>query len=194
MRHAGPITTLTVPGLSCSGAGHWQSLWEAERADCRRVEMDSWDDPTRDQWVTGLDRAVRAAAGRLVLVAHSLGCLAVAWWAAGPGRDQLARIGGALLVAPPDVDRPDADPRLRRFAPTPPDALPFPAVLVGSRDDPYATIARLRVIADGWGATFVDAGAIGHINARSGLGDWPAGQQLLDRLIARAERREGQAA
>lgn len=174
---------LIVPGLSCSGPDHWQSLWERGRAECRRVEMENWDDPSRATWVAGLDRAVRATPGHPVLVGHSLGCLAIAWWADGIGRDRVDRIGGALLVAPPDVDRPNVDRRLQRFAPTPQQELPFPAILVGSRDDPYATIERSRAMAEDWGAVFVDAGQAGHINARSGLGNWLAGQRLLDRLI-----------
>ena len=31
-----------------------------------------------------------------------------------------------------------------------------------------------------WGARFVDAGARRHLNAESGLGDWPEGRQLLN--------------
>ena len=174
---------LIVPGLSSSGPDHWQTLWEHDRADCRRVETGCWDDPQRDRWVVGLDRAVRAAPGRPILVAHSLGCLAVAWWAEGIGRDQGDRIGGALLVAPPDVDRANVDPRLQRFAPTPSAVLPFPTILVASRNDPYAAIERSRAMADDWGAAFVDAGVKGHLNAQSQLGNWLIGQRLLDRLI-----------
>ena len=74
---------LTVPGLGNSGAGHWQSLWEEQRADCRRVELGMWDQPHRNTWVNQLNLAIRAAADNaqrrpVVLAAHSLGCLAVA--------------------------------------------------------------------------------------------------------------------
>jgi predicted alpha/beta hydrolase family esterase len=174
---------LIVPGLSSSGPDHWQTLWENGRDDCHRVETGCWDDPLRDRWVAGIDVAVRAAPGRPIFVAHSLGCLAVAWWAEGIGRDQVDRIGGALLVAPPDVDRPGVDVRLERFAPTPSAVLPFPTILVASRDDPYASIERSRAMADDWGAAFVDAGRQGHLNAQSQLGSWLIGQRLLDRLI-----------
>jgi len=48
------------------------------------------------------------------------------------------------------------------------------------------SIARARALAVAWGADFVDAGALGHINAESRLGDWPAGRRALDALLARA--------
>jgi predicted alpha/beta hydrolase family esterase len=179
------IRCLIVPGLDCSGPDHWQTLWEQRRDDCHRVEMGCWNDPARDMWIDGLDHALRAAS-EVVLVAHSLGCLAVAWWAAVAAPDRLGRVRGAMLVAPPDVDRRDADPRLRRFAPTPSIALPFPTILVASHDDHYATFDRSRAMAEAWGADLVDVGHAGHINASSGLGDWPAGRHLLDRLIDRA--------
>ena len=75
---------------------------------------------------------------------------------------------GALLVAPPDVDSADAHPFVRRFAPAPNRALPFPSILVASRDDRYAAFGRLEGHARAWGSRFVDAGQAGHINARSG--------------------------
>ncbi|NUN62062.1 MAG: serine hydrolase family protein, partial [Burkholderiaceae bacterium] len=57
------------------------------------------------------------------------------------------------------------------------------AVLVGSRDDPYCRFERAQALADAWGARFVDLGARGHINAESGLGDWPDGQALLQDIL-----------
>lgn len=89
---------------------------------------------------------------------------------------------GVLLVAPPDVDLPDADPRIARFGPTPAVALPCPALLVASRDDSYASIERASEMAALWGAFLVDVGDLGHINAASGLGNWNQGQQLLSIL------------
>ena len=57
--------------------------------------------------------------------------------------------------------------------------LPFPTVVVGSDDDPYATAMWSRDFADGLGAAYVNAGPFGHLNADSGLGDWPWGQGLV---------------
>ena len=55
-------------------------------------------------------------------------------------------------------------------------------MLVGSQDDPYCGFDRAQHLAQAWGAHFVDLGARGHINAESGLGDWPEGRALLDTL------------
>ncbi|MES2496996.1 MAG: alpha/beta hydrolase [Pseudomonadota bacterium] len=106
-----------------------------------------------------------------------------AWWTLGASAERLARIRGALLVAPPDVDAADAHPLVRRFAPAPVALLPFPSILVASRNDRYATFDRLETLARAWGSRFVDVGQAGHINAKSGLGDWADGEVLLEELI-----------
>src|SRR5438128_2055695 len=104
--HNGSPTILTVPGYGGSGPDHWQTIWERTRGDCHRVELGLWSSPRRNPWVTTLDQAIRTARAPVVLVAHSLGCLAVAWWAALAGQTWAWPVAGALLVAPPDVDFP----------------------------------------------------------------------------------------
>lgn len=174
---------LTVPGLGGSGPSHWQTLWEESRPDTQRVELGMWDSPHRNAWVTKLDQAIRSAQAPVVLAAHSLGCLAVAWWAELSGQPYGNPVAGALLVAPPDLDRPDLRPELAGFAPAPTRPLPFPSLLVASSDDPWIEIERARSLADNWGSLFVDAGAQGHLNASSGIGWWQEGQRLLDRVL-----------
>lgn len=178
---------LIVPGLDNSGPDHWQTLWEARRDDCRRVDLGCWSEPDRRIWTERLDAALAMTDGPLVLVAHSLGCLTIAWWALGADPAKIARIRGALLVAPPDVDASDAHPYVRRFAPAPTAPLPFPSIFVASRDDRYATFDRLEVLARAWGSRLVDAGHVGHINALSGLGCWSDGEVLLEELIEASE-------
>jgi predicted alpha/beta hydrolase family esterase len=174
---------LIVPGLNNSEANHWQTLWEQERDDCHRVDLTGWDDPHRNTWVNRLNLAIYRAKRPVILVAHSLGCLAVAWWARYEQPAYGNPVVGALLVAPPDVDRPGSDPRLARFGACPRDALPFPAILAASRDDDYCVQRTARMLAKDWGARFADAGAIGHINAQSPIGDWPEGKALLGQLL-----------
>ena len=65
--------------------------------------------------------------------------------------------------------------------------LPFPSVLVGSRNDPYCGWERARGFAADWGAVFVDLGHAGHINAESGLGDWPQGHAFLIDLMSKKD-------
>ncbi|WP_066811623.1 RBBP9/YdeN family alpha/beta hydrolase [Sphingomonas asaccharolytica] len=184
-------TILTVPGLGGSGPSHWQSLWETSRPDTHRIELGMWDQPHRNTWVTKIDQAVRQAKAPVILAAHSLGCLAVAWWAEMSPQPYGWPVAGALLVAPADPDRPDTAQELKGFAPTPRKALPFPSILVASTDDPWIDIGRARSMASFWGSHFVDAGAQGHLNAASGIGWWEEGRRLLDRVIAASADRSG---
>jgi predicted alpha/beta hydrolase family esterase len=184
-------TILTVPGLGGSGPSHWQTLWESARPDTVRVELGMWNTPHRNAWVTKLDQAIRQAKAPVILAAHSLGCLAVAWWAEMTRQPYGWPVAGALLVAPADVDRPDARAELATFGPTPTAPLPFPSIVVASRDDPWIAIERAHSLAVGWGSHFVDAGEQGHLNAASGIGWWKEGQELLDRVIGASVDREG---
>ena len=176
------ITELVLPGLYDSGPDHWQSLWCRSRPRCRRVELGEWDHPTPSLWASRLDRAIARTPGDVVLIAHSLGCHAVAWWSAQTSAARHAKVRGALLVAPPDVEHAGCHALLRSFAPTPPGPLPFRAWLVASHDDHYARFERSAWMARIWGCSFVDAGHLGHINAQSGLGDWPQGLAYLGAL------------
>ncbi|GEN99838.1 hypothetical protein NSE01_16710 [Novosphingobium sediminis] len=181
-----PPVILTVPGLGNSGPGHWQTTWEARLPRCRRVDLGLWEDPHRNTWVNKLNLAIQRAEGPVVLAAHSLGCLAVAWWAEYEqpgGVIEGGKVIGALLVAPPDVEERPLDRRLTRFAPVPEAALPFPSILVASRNDPYLTMAQARRLARRWGARLADAGEAGYINAASELGDWAFGRLLLNTLL-----------
>ena len=174
---------LTVPGLGSSGPGHWQSIWERELDNCARVDLGSWEQPNRNAWVNQLNLAIRAAGRPVVLVAHSLGCHAVAWWGALERPRYANPVIGALLVAPPEVDLSPMDQRLASFGPAPRGPLPFPSILAASHDDPYIQFHRARRLGQFWGSRIADAGAVGHINADSGLGAWQFGQFLLRKLM-----------
>ena len=89
---------------------------------------------------------------------------------------------GALLVAPGDPERDELRGLLPSWAPIVRQPLPFPSTLVGSRNDPYCSFDKAQSLADSWGARFVDLGERGHINAESGLGDWPEGVAMLQDL------------
>jgi len=178
---------LIVPGLNDSGPDHWQTLWERELPYASRVELGMWDDPHRNTWVNQLNLAIHKAGRPVILVAHSLACHVVAWWAEyeRPGPDSPVR--GALLVAPPEVERDGVDHRLARFAPVMRGGFPFPSILAASRDDRWIAFDRARRLARIWRSRFIDAGWLGHINADSGIRDWPFGQFLLRQLKAATE-------
>lgn len=191
MAHATPfncasrLRILMVPGIDNSGPSHWQTLWEQDDPRAQRVELGMWDRPSRNVWVNQLNHAIHASSQPTLLVAHSLGCHAVAWWAALE-RPIAGPVVGALLVAPPEVGAGTIDDRLSAFAPSPNVALPFPSILVASRNDPYLRFNDARALAEQWGCRFADVGRSGHINAESGIGAWDFGRFLLDQVTARA--------
>jgi predicted alpha/beta hydrolase family esterase len=168
---------LTVPGWHGSGPEHWQTLWE-QRKGYRRVEQNDWDRPLRGDWNARLEEEILAGQGApVVLVAHSLGCALVAAWARHSQNTRFVR--AALLVAPPDVERSDLREQLHGWSPLDLQRLPFITTVMASSDDPYCSAERARFFADSWKAAFIDAGAHGHLNAASGLGDWPQGHAYL---------------
>jgi len=173
-------TVLLVPGLYDSGPQHWQRHWQRERG-FRVVEQRDWQTPRREDWVAAIEAAATESAGPLVLASHSLGCTTVAWWARSTAH--AARVRGALLVAPSDIEAPSYPPGTTGFAPLPLDRLPFASVVVASSDDPYVTLVRARQFAAAWGGELVDIGAAGHINTGSGHGPWPDGLALLERWL-----------
>ena len=170
---------LIVPGWGDSGPKHWQSLWEQANPGVRRVVQRDWQYPVRVEWVETLTREIRAAGRPAVVVAHSLGCIAVAHCASAGALP----IRSALLVAPPDVEHPDFPPLIEGFAPIPRARLAFPSIVVASRNDPFTDFERARSLADGWGSRFVDAGNSGHLNSDAGFGPWPLGESLLAELL-----------
>ena len=172
---------LVLPGWQNSGPGHWQSLWEAAHG-YQRVEQHDWMQPLRGDWIARLEDVVLDSDAPVVLVAHSLGCILVAAWAAHSRN--IHRVQAALLVAPPDVDREEVRQMLTSWAPVPMNKLPFPSMVLASSRDPYCRPERAREIAAAWGAEFVDAGPLGHLNADSGLGDWPQAHEKLQTLMS----------
>lgn len=173
---------LILPGWQNSGPAHWQTLWQEQNPGFRRIEQRDWETPQLGDWLQEIGGAVTASPPPVVLVAHSLGCVAVAhWMQMASGCAGLVK--GALLVAPADVDRYDTPWQLRNFSPVPMSPLPFPSITVASNNDPYLSADRARAFAAAWGSQFFDIGAAGHINGDSGLGDWPEGKRLLRMLM-----------
>ncbi|MGI9150626.1 MAG: RBBP9/YdeN family alpha/beta hydrolase [Limnohabitans sp.] len=165
-----------VPGWRDSGPGHWQSLWSESIVGAVRVQQDNWISPTRSAWVSRIAETVLAQPGPVVLVAHSLGCIA----STHLPPEAVARVHGALLVAPADPER---RAPLVDFAPVPYQALPYRSVLVASSNDPYCPVRTAGAYARSWGSEFVRLQNAGHINIDSGFGAWPLGLALLQSLV-----------
>lgn len=171
---------LIVPGYTNSGADHWQTRWESKLSTARRVEQAEWSKPVREDWTRAVAEAVNEAERPVVLVAHSLG-VPTAIQAIPRFRKHIA---GGFFVAPPDVANPSIRPKhLMTFGPYPREPLPFPSLVIASRNDPYGSFEVAEDIAGAWGSLFIDAGEVGHINAESGHGPWPEGSMTFAKFL-----------
>lgn len=175
-----PSNVLVLPGWHGSGASHWQTRWE-QRHGYRRVEQHDWDRPLRGDWLARLEDMVLACDESAVLIAHGLGCIQVAAWAAASSH--VGRVKAALLVAPLDVERADLRPQLPTWSPIVLDTLPFTSVLVAGAGDPLCDAPRAAMLAAAWGAQLVTQAAGHHLNEDSGLASWPEGHVLLQDLM-----------
>lgn len=158
---------ILLPGLGETGSDHWLSRWQTRLATAHRIHVS----PERAHYVAALHKAVAdELALPVVLVCHALGCSAALLAAHGFVQ---GRVRGAFLVAPP------SDIFLHRqatgFAPVPRTKLPFPAVLIASRNDPAAEYSASEALAAELGASFVDAGEAGGLDSEAGFGPWPEG-------------------
>jgi predicted alpha/beta hydrolase family esterase len=167
---------LLLPGWQDSGPGHWQTVWEQQHG-WRRVEQADWLWPRRGDWMARLDEVLLEDDRPALLAAHSLGCHLVAAWAAHSRH--VACVQGALLVAPPDIEREGTPPQLASWRPVVRQRLPFGALALISTDDPFSAADRAQSLAEDWGAQVQLVGARGHVNAESGLGNWPQGLRWL---------------
>ena len=175
-----PCNVLILPGWQGSGPAHWQSRWERTHG-YTRVEQHDWMRPLRGDWIARLEDVLLSCDAPAVLVAHSLGCQHVAAWAAHSRNTH--RVKGALLVAPPDVERDDVRALLPSWAPAVRVRLPFATRLFASSNDPFCSLERAREFAGAWGGKVIDVGPRGHLNADSELGDWPQAHEQLLQLM-----------
>jgi predicted alpha/beta hydrolase family esterase len=176
------MQVVIVPGIDNSDAEHWQSIWQAEwGGSASRIEVGSWSFPQLDDWDEAIDRAVRRAGAReVVLLAHSLGCLAASRWCAARQRD----IRGLFLVAPPDPAGASFPAAASTFTRLQPEPVGVPGLVVSSANDPYCTPDVARQLARGWGVPRIDIGPYGHLNVASGVGRWELGRMLFTAFTA----------
>lgn len=187
------IDVLIIPGWTNAGPEHWQTRWEQKLPHARRVEQADWDKPTCTDWVEQIIAATAAARRPVVFVAHSCGVSSIVH--AAP---QLAsgKIAGALLVAPPDLESVRSSPpepgsdwlaNEGGFHPVPTAPLPFPSLVIASRNDPFCAYERAQEMALDWGSDIADAGSSGHLNTASGHGPWPEGLLKLGQFLKRLD-------
>jgi uncharacterized protein len=170
---------LIIPGYNGSQNGHWQRHWLEDDPFAQLVEQESWTHPVLDIWMRALEYELMASPGA-ILVAHSLGATLVANLA---GRLSAGHVAGAVLVAPADVESAQRrHPGRIEFGGMPRRRLPFPSVVVASRNDPYMLWPKTRDLVAIWGSGIVDLGNAGHINVASGFGRWTEGYALASGL------------
>jgi predicted alpha/beta hydrolase family esterase len=173
----GQFRVLIAPGLHNSGPEHWQSRWQRLFPAFERIEQDDWEVPDLSRWSARVDQVRQRDRRPTLVVAHSFGSLATVHSLA---RDP-AGIAGVLMVAPADPDKFDVAALL------PQQALPVPSIMVGSTNDPWMAAPRAELWARRWASRFINGGELGHINAESGLGDWPEGLETLYLLAEKAQ-------
>ncbi len=173
---------LIIPGYTNSGPDHWQTRWQARLSTARRVEQAEWSKPVREDWVANVIGAIKEADRPVVLVAHSLGIPT----AIHAIREAPGKVVGGFFVAPPDVANPKIRPKhLMTFGPYPRDPLPFPSMVIASRNDPFCDYEVAEDISAAWGSLLLDAGESGHINAESGHGPWPEGTMTFASFLSK---------
>lgn len=198
------FTTVFIAGYGNSLQGHWQRAWFEQTPNSVWVEQSNWDQPNRDEWVACLHAAVERLDGPLVVVAHSLGCNTLVEWVAGLNVSGEAALGsvssnkvspcttpasrnivGAFLVAYPDVMHASFPDAIKGYSTPPLSPLPFPSLAVVSSTDQYIRdIFQTEFYANAWGCQLVNAGALGHINAASNIGDWQQGKVLYNEFLS----------
>ena len=182
MRDIAEFDILVLTGIYNSGPDHWQSHWEAAFPNMRRVQQDDWDRPIYADWARRLSEAVDRCTKPVLLIAHSLGTSLVMRWA---HTAKTQAVAGAFLVAPSDRDRLVNDPHspTRDFDPMLLQPLPFPSMVLASRNDERVSFERAQAFATAWGSYLVDVGSLGHIGSAAKLGLWPQGLVWLGQFI-----------
>jgi predicted alpha/beta hydrolase family esterase len=182
-------TLLIVPGLRGHVSEHWQTLLYESEPSARAIAPMEDGGLRCAARVANIDAALAAMVGPVVLVAHSAGVLMVVHWAAQAQPAALARVTGALLAAPPDLDAdwPASYPqpellRANGWSPLPRTRLPFSSILAASSNDYLCTMPASRAMAADWGSELVELGDVGHLNPAAGFGPWPGALALIGRL------------
>lgn len=170
----------TVPGLRNSAPGHWQSIWEKNHpADFSRISQLNWQEPECAAWIQKIEQDLRQEdLKQAILIGHSVGCAALIHW----HKKFRHTVKGMLLVAPSDVERPDYPSYIKGFSPLPLEKLPFKTVVVASTNDHVVDLDRARYFAQCWGSELVTLENAGHIEGKSGYGEWIEGFELLKGL------------
>lgn len=166
----------------------WRTLWRQAGAESPPILLDLR--PGRaNLWAARLDAAVAGAEGPVVIAAHGVGCLALAWWARLSPAAYVAPVAAGLMLDPVAATADALPDAARRFAAGPRTLLPFPSIVAQGARRGRAINARLRALAASWGGRFLDAvdeeappaeSAGARVSAA-----WREGERMLHALVAR---------
>ncbi len=183
------MKTSDVDILLCADAreldrDHWVSRWARNLKTGRLVDFGRNRPNEQDEdGASRLVDAVGECSRPAVLVGYHSGVVAIVQAADRLSRDDVI---GALFVAPPDVDLhcpdSDGDGNGNGLSSAP---LPFPSLLIASRNDLRCSFETASDLALAWGSHLVDAGEVGPINVNSGHGPWPEGLMRLGWFLKR---------
>jgi predicted alpha/beta hydrolase family esterase len=131
-----------------------------------------------------LEEAVLTAP-QVVVVAHDLGCIQLAAWAAHSRYTE--RVQAALLVSPLDVESLEMRERLSTWSPISRQRLPFKSGVIGTASGTVdasqpAQVAAYQALAACWGAQWMGILAP-PTPADQPSAVWPQGQALLHELL-----------
>ncbi|WP_305907872.1 alpha/beta hydrolase [Methylomarinum sp. Ch1-1] len=174
---------LIVPGYHGSGENHWQTWLERALPGCERVRGIDWERPELFSWADAIDNHIEKIGHRVILVAHSFGCLASSI-VASRRPDQ---VNGLIMVAPASPLRfslhglieHESDASASIAVHLPRQKLETTGLLVASENDPWLSFAHAKQLSRFWGLAFYNAGPAGHINSDSGHGQWPLIRELV---------------
>ncbi len=160
---------IIVPGYQGSPEGHWQNWLLGKLPNSKMVEFRNLYKPVREEWISELEKEIESCDEDFIIIAHSMGAVTTA----NLTKSQCNRhLRGVILVAPADSEQADFPKEIENFSPMPQKELPFPTLLIGSRNDHYMKYSRVVQLADRWGSSFLDVGCAGHINGESGFDVW----------------------
>lgn len=171
---------INIPGLHNSNEEHWQThLEQLNPKGFIRIIQKNWDEPDCTTWINQIEHELKNFNhSELILIGHSIGCIAILKWF-----EKFKHIiKGALLVAPSDSESDKYPSYINGFSPIPKETLPFPTIVVASNNDHVTEIERSREFAKNWGSKLIILKNAGHIEPKSGYGEWPLVLELIDDL------------
>ncbi|WP_100487503.1 RBBP9/YdeN family alpha/beta hydrolase [Sporolactobacillus pectinivorans] len=187
---------LILHGFGGSTDGHWQE-WLSKKLDENGFKVyfpqfPDWNRPQKSVWLSALNGTMEAISNdeKLIVIAHSLGCVLWLHYAAQKTRRKVSR---AVLVSPPasspgpemlNVFFPEASERKMEAEEAVQSFYPFPdnkktlssaadqTVIITSTTDPFLpgdSVFDYRA----YGVPILLLPNKGHINVSSGFGPWP---------------------